>query len=323
MTEAELRSIFDASERMTVGLEEEVFLVDPFSFELEEVAAVATAPGTCVGDAIADLRAGRERLLERAAGRVRAIAAGAHPCVTPVGDVNTDALLVAAGSRLGCALRLHIALGSADATLRVYNALRGFLPELAALAANAPFFAGRDSGYASVRPLIETLLSRQGIPPAIPSWGAFGEMLQWAGDPRSWWFELRPHPEFGTLELRVCDAQTTVGEAAAIAAYAHALVAWLAESGADDVPDTWRIAENRFAAARHGLDAVFRDLRSGEPRPVREIVRDRARILTPFAQQLGCADELAALSVESNGASRQRIVGLGGVMSWLADRFLR
>src|SRR5213075_2861884 len=132
-------------------------------------------------------------------------------------------------------LQVHVAPGDAERTLAVYNALRGHLPELAALAANAPFHAGRDTGFASVRPLIGGLLPRQGVPPAIPSWEAFAETLRWgrvAGavpEPRRWWWELRPHLAFGTLELRVPDAQTTVADAAAVAAFVHALVARLGE----------------------------------------------------------------------------------------------
>ena len=145
-----------------------------------------------------------------------------------------------------CALQVHVAIGDADTTLAVYNALRGYLPELAALTANAPFYAGRDTGFASVRPLIGTMLPRQGVPPQIPSWAEYAEMLRWTGDPKSWWFELRPHLSFGTLELRVCDTQTTIGEAAAVAAYVHALVAWLREREDLGSPQSWRIAENRW-----------------------------------------------------------------------------
>ena len=105
----------------------------------------------------------------------------------------------------------------------------------------------------------------------IPSWAAFADMLRWAGDPKTWWFEVRPHLTFGTLELRVCDSQTTLAEAASVAAFAHALVAWLADQWQElAAPESWRIEMNRFAAARSGLDAVFADLETGEQRPVRD-----------------------------------------------------
>jgi carboxylate-amine ligase len=231
-----------------------------------------------------------------------------------------------ARSQLVCALQVHVAVGSADATLAVYNALRGYLPELAALAANAPFHAGRDTGFASVRPLIGALLPRQGVPPRLESWAALAEMLEWTGDPSQWWYELRPHVRYGTLEVRVCDTQTTVAEAGAVAAFVHALVAWLVEchdaGQALGSVETWRIAENRFVAARYGLDAIFADLVTGTRRPVREILRERLELLAPVAARIGCAEELAGLSLERNGAMRQRAVGLDGATGWLADRFL-
>jgi carboxylate-amine ligase len=171
--------------------------------------------------------------------------------------------------------------------------------------------------------LIGTLLPRQGVPPAIASWAEYAEMLRWTGDPGTWWFELRPHVAYGTLEVRVCDTQTTVQEAAAIAAYVHALVGWLAERHESlATPERWRIEHNRLAAARRGLDASFGDLETGEHRPVRDILRERVETLAPVAARLGCASELAGLSLEHNGASRQRDVGLAAVTGWLADRFL-
>ena len=137
--------------------------------------------------------------------------------------------------QLVCALQVHVAVGGADRTLAVYNALREHLPELAALAANAPFHAGADTGLASIRPKISEGLPRQGIPPAFASWDELAAELRWGTTAGAlpelalWWWELRPHLSHGTLELRVPDAQTTVAEAAAVAAVAHALVVRLAE----------------------------------------------------------------------------------------------
>jgi carboxylate-amine ligase len=350
VTEAELRAVFDAPEPLTIGIEEEVMLVDPATLDLAPIAAeilgqhdglklelpaaqaeLVTVPAATVSAAIAQLEAGRRRLAELAGSRARIIAAGVHPFAPPLGVLNTgeryDAIARTHGdiarAQLVCALQVHVAVGSANATLAVFNALRGHLPELAALAANAPFYAGRDTGYASIRPLIGTLLPRQGVPPAIASWAHFAEMLEWAGDPATWWYEARPHVVHGTIELRVCDTQATLAEAAGIAAYAHTLVAWLAEDPERwTVPERWRIEHNRFAAARHGLDAQLADLETGERRPARDVVRARVETLAPVAERLGCAAELAGLSLDRNGADRQREVGLEAATGWLADRFL-
>jgi carboxylate-amine ligase len=367
LTAEDIRAVFDAPEPLTVGLEEEVMLVDPSSLDLVGAAAsilgdledprlklelpasqleVISAPASRVGDALSELAGGRRRLVELAAGRARVIAAGVHPFSAPLGELNEgeryDAILDDYGdvarSQLVCALQVHVAVGSADATLAVYNALRSYLPELAALAANAPFHADRDTGFASIRPLIGGMLPRQGVPPELPSWAVFAEMLAWgrasglAEEPRRWWWELRPHVAYGTLEVRVCDAQTTVAQSAAVAAYVHALIVWLAErhSSGEALPvaESWRIAENRWIAARRGLDGRLADLDTGERRPVRDVVRERLESLAPVAARIGCSDELGGVHglLERNGAECQREVaaerGLRGLTAWLADRFL-
>ncbi len=153
-----------------------------------------------------------------------------HPFAAPLGELNggerydltADEYGDIARSQLVCALQVHVAVGGADRTLAVYNGLRPWLPLVAALAANAPFHAGRDTGLASIRPKIGEQLPRQGIPPAIGSWEAFAAALAWGAasgavpEPRRWWWELRPHPAYGTLEVRVPDAQSTVAEAGAV-----------------------------------------------------------------------------------------------------------
>jgi carboxylate-amine ligase len=222
----------------------------------------------------------------------------------------------------------------------VYNGLRPWLPLIAALAANAPFHEGRDTGMASIRPQIATLLPRQGIPPALPSWEVFSAALAWSAaagavpDPRRWWWELRPHPAFGTLELRVPDAQTTVEDAAAVAALAHTLVAWLAarhDAGERlETAATWRLEENRWSAARWGMDAELADLATGARVPARERLGALVAELAPVAQELGCGAELASVELlaAANGAVRQREVAAaaGGdahaLTGWLADMYV-
>jgi glutamate---cysteine ligase / carboxylate-amine ligase len=369
MNERALRAAFEAPEPLTVGLEEEAMLLDPVGFDLAPVATeivgavtpppieapspvavvaklelpasqieLVTAPARTVGAAVGALAAGRRAVVEAARGIALPAVAGAHPFAAPLGVLNSgpryDTILDeygdAARAQLVCSLQVHVAVGGADRTLAVYNALRGHLPELAALAANAPFHGGRDTGCASVRPLISTLLPRQGVPPAFASWGEFATALRWSGipDATTWWWELRPHPAFGTLELRVPDAQTTLEDAAAVAAFAHALVAWLAwrydEGEPLGAPETWRIAANRWRALRHGLDGEFTDVVSGARAPVRDILRARVAELAEVASQLGCATELASAEalIETNGALRQRAVGLEGAARWLASQYI-
>jgi glutamate---cysteine ligase / carboxylate-amine ligase len=368
LTPEALRAAFQAPSAMTVGIEEELMVLDARTLELaprahEVLAAtggdprfkpelpaaqleIALPPAASVPEAAAALARGRADLAAVAAPDCRLAAAGAHPFSAPEGPVHPAPRYERLEAEFGAVIRhqllfglhVHVAVRPADRALAIYNATRSYLPTLAALAANAPFYAGRDTGLASVRPKIADILPRQGVPPEIPSWDALADYLAWgraAGaipEPGQWWFELRLHLLYGTVEVRVPDVQTTVGETAALAAVVQALVARLCErhdaGEALEVDATWRIAENRWAACRRGLDAPLADLRRGEQRPARQRLHALLDDLEPAAERLGCAAELdaARVLVERNGAIRQRAVaaerGLPGLAEWLAERFL-
>jgi carboxylate-amine ligase len=233
---------------------------------------------------------------------------------------------------------VHVSVGEAERALAVYNAARTYLPLLAALAANAPFYEGRDTGLASVRPKLAELLPRQGIPPPFDSWETYAEALRWGAEsgafpePRTWWWELRPHPLFGTLEFRVPDGQSTVAAAAAVAAIVQALVVWLAER--DDAGEQleiapgWRLEENRWSACRYGVEGEMASPRSGAVRSTREWVDELLEILEPIAARLGGEASLKRghAMLKGNGAMAQRAIaadrGLPGLCQWLAERFL-
>jgi glutamate---cysteine ligase / carboxylate-amine ligase len=367
-TADELRAAFDAPSPCTVGLEEELMLLDPEThdlalcaqqvlelmgedqrFKLELPAAqfeIVLPPRRTVGEAVRGLAAARRTLSEAVAGLARPAAAGVHPFAEPAGEINRGKryertlaeYATVARRQLVCALQIHVAVGGAERTLAVYNALRPHLPELAALAANAPFHAGEDTGLASVRPTIAETLPRQGVPPAISTWQEYAEALRGghaAGavpEPRRWWWELRPHPGFGTLELRVPDAQTTIEAAGGVAALAQSLVAWMSarHDAGEDLPGapTWRIEENRWSAARHGVEGTMANLRTGERRSTRERLTELIETLAPVARLLGCEGELETARdlAKANGAMRQREVGaelgLHGLAEWLGDRYL-
>jgi carboxylate-amine ligase len=367
-TAEDLRAAFAPDRPMGVGLEEETMLLDAETLDLAPRARevlesapagaalklelpasqmeVATGPAGTVGEAIAQLEAGRAALAEAAAPHARPAAAGVHPFASGEGVLNRgeryERTLADYGPvarrQLVCALQVHVAVGGPERALAVYNALRSYLPELAALAANAPLYEGRDTGLASVRPKLSELLPRQGVPPVLESWEAFASELAWGQhadavpEPRRWWWELRPHPLFGTLELRVPDSQTTLREAGAVAAVCHALVGWLAarhEAG-EQLPAvaSWRIAENRWSACREGVEGTLADLETGELRPTRERLEELLDRLAPHGAELGCSPELEAARelIVRNGAMAQREVagerGARGLAEWLADGFL-
>jgi glutamate---cysteine ligase / carboxylate-amine ligase len=365
---AALRRRFDDAGGFTVGVEEETWLLAPDTFDLAPVAAdvlarmdgdprftselpaaqleIITSPAPSAADAVAQLVQARRDLAEAAGDDAIPAASAVHPVASGVGRLSPgdryDAIRRRYGSaaerQLVASLQIHVAVGGADRTLAVYNALRGYLPHIAALAANAPFHEGADTGLASVRPQICTLLPRQGVPPALDSWETFAAEIGWGvgtaslEDFSQWWWELRPHPRHGTLEIRVADAQTTVSEAAGVIAFAQALVATLAQRCDDgpappDVP-TWRIAENRFSALQHGVGGSLADLRSGRRRATRECLLELVDEVEPMARMLGAADLLAHTrdSIACNGAMRQREAcaqfGLDDLPAWLAARYL-
>jgi carboxylate-amine ligase len=368
LTAAQLRAAFDSPAPLTIGLEEELMLLDPGTLDLlpraldvlERTAGdprfkpelpaaqleIAVPPAASVPEAADGLARARTDIAGVAAPDCRLAGAGAHPFSAPEGVVHPAPRYQRLDAEFGAVIRhqllfglhVHVAVRPADRALAVYNALRSYLPDLAALAANAPFYAGRDTGLASVRPKIADILPRQGVPPEIPGWDALADYLAWGraagtiAEPGQWWFELRLHLAYGTVEVRVPDVQTTVADTAALAAVVHALIARLAErydAGEELAVDaTWRIAENRWAACRHGLDARLADLRTGAVQPARKRLGALLDELAPAADRLGCAVELDAARglVEQNGAVRQRAIaaerGLLGLVEWLAERFV-
>ena len=295
-------------------------------FKLEMPAAqleIVTAPHGTVTEAAHELAKSRKAL---AAEGFRLAGAGAHPFASGTGPLNRGEryrriraeYAAVAKRQLVFGLHVHVAVRGADRALAVYNAIRSHLPELAALAANAPFYEGRDSGLASVRPRISGLLPRQGVPPAFETFEGYERALEWCGfeDARQWWWELRLHPVLGTVEVRVPDTQRTVAETAAIGAVVHALVVRLCErhDAGETLPvaEAWRIDQNRWSACRYGLDGDMRDLETGELRPTR-------------ARVAALLDDLGVTMPPGDGAARQREVaaerGLRGLVAWLADGF--
>jgi carboxylate-amine ligase len=349
-----LRTAFDDVAPLTVGLEEEVLLLDPVTHapvplatevvaragadprvKLELPAAqveLLTRPHAGVAGAIEELAGARRALARAAAGRALPAAMAVHPTAPAEALLNAGKRYSAIEERYGIvarrqlvgALQVHVAVGGADRTLAVYNALRGYLPELAALAAAAPFHDGRDTGLASVRPLIGGQLPRQGVPPALTSWEGFAEELRWGeaagavGEPRHWWWELRPHVGHGTLELRVPDVQPSLAQAHGVAAFAHALVAALA--GAYDageplpVAETWRIAENRWAALRWGVEGELADLVTGRRRPARERLLE---LTDRLERSAGHALDRTRELIERNAAMELRQAGLADACGWV------
>jgi carboxylate-amine ligase len=210
-------------------------------------------------------------------------------------------------------MHVHVGVRGADRAVGVCDRLRPVLPLLLAISANSPFLDGRDSGLHSARSQIFTKsFPRCGIPDAFGTWEAFASYIEFLFRVGSiveytqvWW-SVRPHFAFGTVEVRICDAQLTAGESEALASLMVACVAQAARDidegvPAEDLPHRM-IEENVWRAIRYGLDGELLDLERGEPFPAAEAAERLFKWTAPMRAELGIDVSLPA----QNGAQRQR-----------------
>jgi carboxylate-amine ligase len=354
----------DAGRRpWTVGIEEEVLLLDADTWMVANrgadvlalmgpraapethdcVVELRTAPHAKVGAAAAELSALRQEL-ERTLGPLglRAGVAGTHPFVT-AGEVVTSGgpryreveatMRGLAHREPTMAQHVHVAVPDAVTAVRVLDALRAQLPVLLALSANSPFWAGRDSGFASMRAMLFAGFPRTGIPRRFGHYGEYTRtvwQLVHSGaipDPQFLWWDARLQPRLGTVEVRVMDAQTRLPDAAALAALVQCLVVLYSRDGSHCAATEEVLDENRFLAARDGLEADLVDVCTLRRRAVRELLADLLTACAPVAARLGCADELAAvdeLAADTGDARQRRRAaedGLVGVTERLCEEF--
>jgi glutamate---cysteine ligase / carboxylate-amine ligase len=354
----------------TVGIEEEVVLLSPDTWlpasrcedvlgalpgEVADCARaethgsaleLATAPSSTVGAASASLSALRASLadtLERLG--LRAAASGTHP------TARWEDVEVSPGARYQFVhasmrelarreptfgLHVHVAVPDPETAVRALNAVRGHLPVLLALSGNSPFWQGRDSGLASARTPVFQAFPRTGPPRAFADYAEYVETIDVLvrcdaiPEPTFLWWDARLQPRFGTLEVRIMDAQTRVEDTAAIAALVQCLVRLESERdpGPDDAPEV--LAENRFIAARDGMAAKLIEPTLDGLRPVRDRLAELLDACVPHARSLGCSDELDAVArlAAAPGAVRQRELAeragsLEGLIESLVGEFTR
>jgi glutamate---cysteine ligase / carboxylate-amine ligase len=339
--------------RYTVGIEEELMILDASSLDLasaidailgeepprgevkpellESVLEIATSPCPDVASAGAELAALRALVAERAAARgLRIGASGTHPFARwedqrVVSDDRYRGLIRSLGfiarQELVFGMHVHVGMADAEETIQVANDLRPYVPLLIALSANSPLWRGEPTGLASSRVPIFRAFPRVGLPPRFHGWNDFQARVQTLVDGgviedyTYLWYDVRPHPRLGTIEIRAMDSQTRLEHTTALAALVVSLVKLLTErvqSGAEPVQEHWElIDENRWLAARHGLEAELLDHRGGARRPVRERTAELLDELRPHAAQLGCEDQLEGIGDllrAGNGAQRQQMV---------------
>lgn len=214
-------------------------------------------------------------------------------------------------------IHVHIGVEDRDKVMPIIGALTAYLPHLQALASSSPYWAGERTGYASNRALVFQQLPTAGLPWALTSWSEFERYLDdmvrtgVMADATEVRWDIRPAPRWGTIEVRACDGLSTLTELASIAALAQVLVEHF--SRLLDAGETlatlppWFHRENKWRAARYGMDASLIVDAAGAQRQVREHVAALLPQLAPVAEDLGCAAEFAAVgTILESGASYER-----------------
>ena len=230
-----------------------------------------------------------------------------------------DQLQYVARRELIFGMHVHVAVDDPEKAVKVVNGLLPHLAPLLALSASSPFWRGEPTGLASCRQMVFSAFPRSGPPPRFRDYADYAEVvgqLERSGciaDYTHIWWDIRLHPRLGTIEIRICDAVTRVEDAVAIAAYCQALVKQLCEhyETGKEIPSYHRIltSENKWLAARYGLEAPVMDLTSGNRNrvPVSRLIRRTVRELRPHAQELGSDRELdGILEILARGSSSDR-----------------
>lgn len=218
-------------------------------------------------------------------------------------------------------LHVHIGMRNGDECMRFNNFFLRFVPHLLALSASSPFWQGHDTGLAAHRPSTYEALPTAGMPYPINSWTEFEqryETLVRCGAIQSLkdlWWDIRPSPRYGTLEIRVCDGPASLAEANAIVAFIHTMAAWFTDHGnwIEQVVQSplWIARENKWRAMRHGLNADYITDISGSTKPLREDILEWIDRLQPYIEQFGYQDyiqDLRMIVVRGNSSERQHAI---------------
>jgi glutamate---cysteine ligase / carboxylate-amine ligase len=360
------------SEPYTIGLEEEVMLLDPKDWSLaqrsddvlphlpqgltDHVSAethqgaieLATDPHATVGEAIAqlgDLRAWLQA--ELAEQGIAVAAAGTHPSAvwseTRVSPASRYQVILRTMADLArreptFALHVHVGVPDPERAIRLLNQLRAHVPLLLGLSANSPFWQGRSTGLASTRTSVFGAFPRTGLPRRFHSyedWVSTVDALLRCGafpEPTFLWWDIRPQPALGTVEVRTMDAQTDLRATAALVALVQSVARLELDDGYASellVASEELIAENRFLAARDGIEADLLDPLAELRRPARSQLRGVLDAARPHADALGCRAELetvARLALEPPFLRQldaaERRSGLPGLVAEMAARFV-
>ena len=336
----------------SIGIEEELMIVDGETLALanaieglleeaeegkvkpelmESVCEIATDPCRSVDQAGQELTELRRHVGELAGRKGLSIgSAGTHPfslwedqriVARPRYRDLIEALRFVARQELIFGMHVHVGLDDPDKAVHVADGMRVHLPVLLALSANSPFWRGQNTGLLSARTPIFRAFPRVGVPPAYGDWANYERRIGFMVDSGVMedytylWYDVRPHPKLGTVEIRVCDSQTRVEHTLGLAALIQAMVREMSEhfdSGRPLTDYPWEMLdENKWLAARHGLEGELVDLPGRERVATKELTRRLLDRLVDHARDLGCHGHFEALEdllARGNGAHRQRVV---------------
>ncbi|MFQ5752069.1 MAG: glutamate--cysteine ligase, partial [bacterium] len=199
-------------------------------------------------------------------------------------------------------LHVHVGVPSGEKAIAIFNSLTTFLPHLLALSASSPFFDSDDTGLASTRVKIFETLPTAGLPYRLLNWAEFQRFMitlvnaKAIESVREVWWDIRPHPGFGTVELRICDGLPTLNEVIALTALIQALVVWLSEQYDEGmylpIHRHWIVRENKWRAARWSIDADIITDEDGNLKSLSQEIEKLLELLSPVAKRLGSHDEL-------------------------------
>jgi glutamate---cysteine ligase / carboxylate-amine ligase len=297
---------------------------------MQSVLEVATPVCHTPADVEKQLRALRTYVADVARARgMRVGSAGTHPFslferqrITAKDRYRAlvDQMQYIARRELIFGLHVHVAVDDPEKAIQVVNGLIVHLAELVALSASSAFWRGEPTGLHSSRHMVFAAFPRSGPPPRFKDYADYAEVvgqLERTGciaDYTHIWWDIRLHPRLGTIEIRICDAVTQLEDVVAITAYCQALVKHYSErfDAGDDIPSFHRIltTENKWLAARYGLEAPVMDLVTGRRNrmSVAQVVRRTLKLIAPHAKELGSEGELAGIEQilrRGNGADRQ------------------
>jgi carboxylate-amine ligase len=350
---------FGRGRPFAIGMEEELLLVDSATHRLAPVSSellgrVPEGEGSILQDvyeALVEITSpvsahafeGGTALIERRAALRAAgatlVGCGIHPdgAFGDAPHVPAERYRAIAGQMRGllrrtptCALHVHVGMPDPETAIRAFNRMRAHLPLLQGLAAHSPYWHGVDSGFETARAQLFRGYPRADFPRPFCDWEDYADTMTafvQAADVPDYtflWWDIRPHPNLGTIEIRAMDAQARPDSMIGLAGLVHALV--LASTHEPDAPVPARevLVESSFRAGRDGLDAtIYTD---GALKPLREVAEAALRLARPYARDLGAEDSLEGIERilrEGNGALRMRDAhargGFAQVLSGLVE----